>query len=65
MSGLQFVITNEDVKEFRRRLEEEAKTLTPEAARASLIKSGVLDKDGKPTWPISQPKKRTRAQAQK
>ncbi len=44
-------ITNEDVIEFRRSLEEDSKTLTPMKARQRLIESGVLDKDGKPRWP--------------
>ncbi len=45
-------ITNEDVREFRRLLQEEDKHLTPEKARQSLIASGVLDQDGKPRWPV-------------
>lgn len=65
MNGLQFAITKEDVREFRRQIEEEGRTLTPEAARKSLIKSGVLDKNGKPIWPVVERKKRTRAQAEK
>ncbi len=47
-------ITNEDVKEFRRLLNEENKTLTPKKARESLIRSGVLDSKGKPRWPTGQ-----------
>jgi len=47
-------ITNEDVKEFRRLLNEENKNLTPKKARESLIRSGVLDSDGKPRWPTDR-----------
>jgi hypothetical protein len=55
MSALQFAptITKDDVKEFRRQLNEEAKTLTPEKARESLIRAGVLDQNGKPKWPVN------------
>jgi hypothetical protein len=47
-------ISNEDVREFRRLLEEENKSLTPKKARESLIRSGVLDSNGKPRWPTKQ-----------
>lgn len=45
-------VTNEDVQEFRRKLDEEDKHLTPEKARESLIRSGVLDEHGRPRWPV-------------
>jgi len=48
-------ITKSDVEEFRRSLAEENRTLTATRARSNLIKSGVLDSQGKPRWPIDNP----------
>jgi hypothetical protein len=53
-------ITNRDVEEFAAALKEKNRNLTPEKARESLIRSGVLDSEGKPVWPIA---KRTKTKA--
>lgn len=50
--ALSHTITNEDVKDYKRLVDRENRTLTREKATKSLISSGVLDSDGKPRWPV-------------
>lgn len=56
-------ITPDDVRDFERKLKEEDRVRTAETARASLIRSGVLDKNGKPRWPISRHKRTSSAKS--
>lgn len=46
-------ITEEDVETFKRHVERERKTLTPEQARKKLIESGFLREDGSLRYPAA------------